>query len=1071
MYKRCFFKYFVFLFFFFVFWASQAFALNPSYLFLEKNSVNTASVKMVLLVTPTKSFSSGSELTISFPDNEDEGWCKQNDTEITVSGAVSSLVNTDGWTIDLPLPGILTAKCYQGLGENSYDRIVVSGIDSLSANTSYGLQIHPNANFSTGPNGGTNNIVVELERGLERVATAFAIYLHGPDGLLVTAFIDQDNFSTVQVLDPVVEKGIWSRVRVRILSSQGNPIPGRTVNLRLDLSNTTNWEIEQPSGLTNIDGIVEGRIKGLESRLVDVLALDKSFSQDVFIDDRDTLTVRDVAKITLNQLPMYTTGLSREITWSSIGTNYNYFIECSLDPQFGSILKNSGWITTSKYTFQGLEYGKAYYYRGKARNIGNVESDYSNIVSSIQAERPTGAVEVLDPTVEKGVWSNVRVRVLDSQGQPMSGRTIILNIDRPMANWAIEQPTSVTDNNGYTQGRIRGFEAAITKVTAVDRTIPLNYHLEGFDWLRVTEVPTLALHELPRYSKGLTRLITWNFVQGDDTYQYYIESSTDINFTGLVNNSGWVSLNEYLYQNLVNEQTYFYRGMLRNSANVVSSYSNVVFSSQDNQGPTIDEMDFEVFEEQEAKRAKLSFLIKDFSSVSRVEFECKNPKQNNEYVSCGSLSSSNNFHDVSFTEDGLQDYKVNDTEYYLDYCVNAWDIVGNNGSLCAEKTFKLEIDVVEQETREVEKKLEPKKVVEPEPVQETRVFTPVTEAIGNVFKPILEIITRSIESTVAYIQDMTFDDEAVGTTSVAIVSTVTPITIFTILFNPANFYPVGQIALGLVGLFRRKKKVLPYGFVYNAVTKEPINRAIVRVFKNNKLVSTAVTDAYGVFTANLEAGQYYLKVVINGYTYPTKLIKGETDRPFENIYRGGKFIVEEESQVQYSIPLDPIESSGFKFTKTIILNKLSNFISGFQKILVVVGLLVAFFLYLRTPDVFNLTILLFYIPLLFLNLFLSYDSQKSKFGVVRNKEGQVLKNLELGLREMEFERIVAKRVSNDNGRYKFVVPGGKYRLEVLNPNYEIKNLKGNALVFKSNVKKPLLINKNLVLVKKEKRKS
>lgn len=41
------------------------------------------------------------------------------------------------------------------------------------------------------------------------------------------------------------------------------------------------------------------------------------------------------------------------------------------------------------------------------------------------------------------------------------------------------------------------------------------------------------------------------------------------------------------------------------------------------------------------------------------------------------------------------------------------------------------------------------------------------------------------------------------------------------------------------------------------------------------------------------------------------------------------------------------------------------------------------------------------------------------------------------MRELEFDTIYSKRVSDQNGKYRFILPGGKYRLEILNSNYEL----------------------------------
>mgnify|MGYP001146656677 CR=1 FL=1 len=77
-----------------------------------------------------------------------------------------------------------------------------------------------------------------------------------------------------------------------------------------------------------------------------------------------------------------------------------------------------------------------------------------------------------------------------------------------------------------------------------------------------------------------------------------------------------------------------------------------------------------------------------------------------------------------------------------------------------------------------------------------------------------------------------------------------------------------------------------------------------------------------------------------------------------------------------------------------------------------------------------------YILLILLYTFFAYRDRRS-FGVVRSTQGNMLEGLEIGVRELEFDTIYAKRVSDEKGKYRFILPGGKYRLEILNSNYEL----------------------------------
>ncbi len=1039
MCKKVFFKFLLFFTILFISGASLAIGLNPSYLLLEDSRVNTANKSMVLLVTPEESVSSGSKLEIFFPESEAGQWCKSNGAEVSVEGVSSSNIDLEGWNIDASLPGDLSAVCNQGSG----DSIVISNIGDLSASVSYAVNLGPNANFSTPTSAGTKNIIVQLTRGLVAQATAFSIYIQDSTGMTVSGFVDQDNFTTMQVTPTTVEIGIPATIRVTTLDSKGNPIQNRDVELSLNVGNMSNWSLSPSVGKTDFDGRLQSQIIGSEVRTVTISALDKSFSSNVTIQSTATLRVRAVPTVTLNSLPLYTTGRSREVSWSSLGSGYTYKVECSKDPSFNILEQESEWISQNKFTFENLNHGESYYYRARVKNSAGFLSNYSNTVSSIQSERPSGAARVLTSTVERGIWADIEVTVVDSQGNPMSGRTIVLDVDRlDKSQWEIQQP-AVTEGDGIARGKVRGFEVANAKITAVDTTQGTQTFLEGFDWLSVVDLPKPNINSLPEYSKGLTRLITWNLLAG--SYNYEVESSTSSDFSNS-KKSGWISGSQYVFSDLKHGEGYYYRLRARNSANVTGPYSNVVFSIQDAQAPTIEKTNFEVLSREDGKRVRFTFLVKSISSVKEVGFTCKDVY--GEFVDCGSMRSVEGFHYITITEEELRAYNpgaIGETpEYTLEYCFKAEDFVGNKGSFCKEKKFTLKDPVIEKVIPEVEQ---------------------TDNLMSRVFTPLRENVQKSIENTVVFIQDLEINDTTVQTASIVVASSVAPATIFTVLLNPSNYQASGQLLMGFAGIFRRKRKVLPYGYIYDSVTKESINKAIVRIYKEGKLIVTTVSNVYGVFTANLEAGVYDLKVLANDYSFPTKLIMGSVDSPLENIYKGGQFVVQEESQLQYSIPLDPVSATTIATTKTKLVSYLGKVFLGFQRVLIVVGLFVALFMYIRNPDTLNLFILLLYIPILFFHMFLSLGSKRHSFGMVKDKEGNLLDGISLGLREMEFEKLEAKRVTNNRGRYKFLVPGGHYKLEVLTPGYEIVNLKEKALYFKGNVKKPLLVNNNLVLAK------
>ena len=97
-------------------------------------------------------------------------------------------------------------------------------------------------------------------------------------------------------------------------------------------------------------------------------------------------------------------------------------------------------------------------------------------------------------------------------------------------------------------------------------------------------------------------------------------------------------------------------------------------------------------------------------------------------------------------------------------------------------------------------------------------------------------------------------------------------------------------------------------------------------------------------------------------------------------------------------------------------------------LLFVVGLIFAIYAFSKDPYWLTFLILLLYIPSLILMVRGTFK-RKSKYGVVKDTEGNTVSGVVIGLRELEFDRIVLKRVTDNMGRYRMLAESGRYRWE------------------------------------------
>jgi hypothetical protein len=98
---------------------------------------------------------------------------------------------------------------------------------------------------------------------------------------------------------------------------------------------------------------------------------------------------------------------------------------------------------------------------------------------------------------------------------------------------------------------------------------------------------------------------------------------------------------------------------------------------------------------------------------------------------------------------------------------------------------------------------------------------------------------------------------------------------------------------------------------------------------------------------------------------------------------------------------------------------------------------------LTQPRALSWVLLVLYVVSILLLIYLRLKESGS-YGRVTTQDGTPVKGVEIGLRELEFDTLYAKRVSNENGKYRFIVPEGKYRIESLNDSYVFVGLKENT---------------------------
>lgn len=146
-----------------------------------------------------------------------------------------------------------------------------------------------------------------------------------------------------------------------------------------------------------------------------------------------------------------------------------------------------------------------------------------------------------------------------------------------------------------------------------------------------------------------------------------------------------------------------------------------------------------------------------------------------------------------------------------------------------------------------------------------------------------------------------------------------------ILFSAARVDSIYDLWLAFLRLFGLllgylgfRRRVVPWGTVYDAITKQPIDPAYISVEGPvGKELTSAITDIDGRYGFFLPQGTYRLKAGKTHYNFPSQSMAGRTaDELYNNLYFGEDFALAGGEVVNKNIPLDPVGFDWNEFIKS-----------------------------------------------------------------------------------------------------------------------------------------------------------
>jgi len=236
-----------------------------------------------------------------------------------------------------------------------------------------------------------------------------------------------------------------------------------------------------------------------------------------------------------------------------------------------------------------------------------------------------------------------------------------------------------------------------------------------------------------------------------------------------------------------------------------------------------------------------------------------------------------------------------------------------------------------------------------------------------------------------------------------------------------------NLLLQLLGI-RRKEK--PWGTIYDSMTKEPIDLAIIRLFdaKKKNLVETLVTDKSGRFGFSSLAGRYYLAVTKSDYIFPSKLL-GDTkiDGDYHNLYYGENINLNKSERLNISIPIDQRTAIEARLSLKDRIKSLSEKLS---LPVLIISLLLALFALWVSLTLFNEVLVILYVLIIIFRKKTAKLSTENWGIVFDRKTLKKISGIPIKVLDKKYNKMLETQISDKRGRFGFILPKGEYYLRI-----------------------------------------
>lgn len=237
-----------------------------------------------------------------------------------------------------------------------------------------------------------------------------------------------------------------------------------------------------------------------------------------------------------------------------------------------------------------------------------------------------------------------------------------------------------------------------------------------------------------------------------------------------------------------------------------------------------------------------------------------------------------------------------------------------------------------------------------------------------------------------------------------------------------------------------RKKRNAFGIVYNAITKIPIELAIVRVYRvaDGRLVKSAVTNPKGEYWVMVPPGEYRIEAIKSGFVFPSAYLAGvKIDGQYLDVYSGQTIVVtENEVKIAANIPLDPSDVAKFHAPRTLAFKRL---VRVLQLVFGVSGLALSMVVYVIHPSIAAGVMIAIQIIVFLLVWRLAKPKRPKGWGIVYDEvTHRPVGNAIIRVFEPKYNKLIETALSDGLGRYSFLLGPNEYFVSYSKPGYTEK---------------------------------